>query len=65
MNVREIVEKLGGEAQVAALLEVHQTTVQYWIRVNRIPIWHWRTLEKEAHRVGATVTVSLSVTKQD
>lgn len=46
MKIEEIIEVLGGEAQAAASLDVHQTTVQYWIRSGSLPKKYWEQIIK-------------------
>lgn len=44
MNIKYIIDMLGGEAYVASICKVHQTSVAAWIRSQRIPLWYWEPI---------------------
>ena len=65
LNVSEIIKLIAGkdakgkdvenpQALAAAKIGVHQTTIDYWIRGNRIPQWHWaKIIELTQGKVSA------------
>jgi DNA-binding transcriptional regulator YdaS (Cro superfamily) len=47
MNTEDIIEKLGGEKKAAYLLDVHQTSIHYWVkRGTGIPTKYWHKIIK-------------------
>ena len=49
---RQVIERFGGQSQLAGLLGKRQSTVQHWAKTARIPSqWHERLLEL-AHEKG-------------
>lgn len=55
-NIEQLIEFLGGDLKVAAMLDVHQTTVAYWIRTGSIPRWYWtKIIVDSAGKITADV----------
>lgn len=60
-DIGQIITDLGGAAFVASKVGVHQTSIEYWIRENRIPAWHWpKIIELSKGKVTAEVLLKAS-----
>ena len=54
-HVQQIIDHFGGQSSLAALLGRRQSTVQHWVKTDRIPAqWHTRLLEL-AHERGISL----------
>lgn len=55
MDVREIIQTLGGPAAIARRLEIRSQAVSLWARANRIPLNRVCALERMARELGVHV----------
>lgn len=46
LNIREIIEKVGGLTKAAKLFNVPVSTIQYWKEKNTIPSWREEMVKK-------------------
>ena len=53
MGASEIIEKVGGQAAVAAITDSEPNTVVYWVRRGRIPTKHFPAILRLAQEVCA------------
>lgn len=56
-GIEWIVKQFGGAAALAKELgHKHPTKVNYWVKVNRVPQWHWQAIIDAAKRRGFRLT---------
>lgn len=46
LNIRKIIEKVGGLTKAAKLFNVPVSTIQYWKEKNSVPVWREEMIKR-------------------
>lgn len=56
MDIKKIIEQVGGLTKAAKIFNVPISTVQYWQRKNSVPAWRISAIQEACNKMGIDIS---------